>query len=141
MVRLRKAKSDCRVTATVKLPGRLAKAKRVTLTITDKGLATSRRTVRARFTTTLQTTAVKLDRLVVRSVRKDVCPTRATVTVVGATKKQRATKRNVAVRLTPTADCQVSTTVRLPMKLRKARAVTVAVQAAGLRKVMRTVRR
>ncbi|MGE4425685.1 MAG: RCC1 domain-containing protein [Solirubrobacteraceae bacterium] len=142
-IRLERTTTACRTTATVKLTGRLAKAKKVRLVITGKGLRTSRRTVTARWSATLRATTVRLDRLVVRSTRKDVCPARATVTVTGgtkATRKRRTVKRNVPVRLAPTANCRITTTVRLPRALRKVRAVTVTVQATGLRTTRRTLR-
>lgn len=142
-VRLAKSKTSCRTTARVKLRGRLADAQRVTLTIASRGLATSRRAVTARFTTRLQAAAIRLDRLVVRSTRGDDCPSQATVVVTGATtstRKHRVTRKNVPVRLAPTAHCQITATVRLSRELRRSRAVTVTVQGTGLSKVTRTVR-
>ncbi|MCK9249732.1 MAG: hypothetical protein M0P31_12270 [Solirubrobacteraceae bacterium] len=142
-IRLTRTATACRTTATIRITGRLAKARKVTLTITGKGIRTTRRTLTARASVALRPTAVRLDGLVVRSTRNDVCPARATVTVTGATKstrKRRVVKRNVAVRLAPTANCRLTTTVKLPKALRRVTAATVTVQASGLRTTKRTVR-
>ncbi|MGE4426404.1 MAG: RCC1 domain-containing protein [Solirubrobacteraceae bacterium] len=142
-IRLTRTATACRTTATIRITGRLAKARKVTLTITGKGIRTTRRTLTARTSVALRPTAVRLDGLVVRSTRKDVCPARATVTVTGATKstrKRKVVKRNVVVRLAPTANCRLTTTVKLPKALRRVSAATVTVQASGLRTTKRTVR-
>lgn len=142
-VRVKRAKKACQTTATIRLKKQAVRAKKVTLTVTGKGLKTSKRTVRARTTLSLSTGRLRVDQLGLRSADANGCPAHATLTVTGATKatkKVEITKRNIPVKLAPVANCTTTTSVKLTGKLRKARKVTVRVTGKGLKTTKRTAK-
>lgn len=135
------AGANCAVKGAIRLRGRLATAKKVTVKFTGNRLKPARRTVRARTTVGIRNGRLVIDRLRLGSTRGDLCPTAATVTVNGsrgAARKVRINRKS-RVALAPAAGCQVSIGFRLPAKLRRAGKVVVRVKGPGLKAVGRSL--